>query len=68
MSDTIEAKLGGEQQRIIDAAMVLFAIPDEHRLAAKIAIDAGKLDELLAKSPVAAAMHTLYLGLREVYG
>jgi len=68
MSDTIEAKIGSGQQAIIDAAYVLFAIPDEYRQAAKIAIAAGKLDELLAKSPVANAMYQLYLGLREVYG
>ena len=64
----IDAKLGPAQKQIIDAAMVLFAIPEEYRQAARVAISAGKLDELLAKSPVANAMHTLYLGLREVYG
>jgi hypothetical protein len=64
----IQAKLGDSQQDIINAAHTIFAIPNEYRQAARIAIDAGKLDELLAKSPVAAAMHQLYLGLREVYG
>lgn len=68
MSDTIEAKIGESQQQIIDAAYTIFAIPNEYRIAAKVAIDSGKLDELLAKSPVANAMYHLYLGLREVYG